>query len=306
MMCLLFTDTYSFLFSDPKLFKLKLNKNKYNLKTNSNKHSKKYTVIHNKKNIVLTYNNITEYFHDNDYLKDKKVINIYPAGIKGFYEMGISTYIKERYNLEHIVFSGASAGAWNSLMLSYKGNISEFNKIIFDINFHEIKSIYKLQCILKQKLMLSFSSDDFELEKLFIGVTVFEHFFPKTYIYTDFVSLEDALDCIIASSNIPCITGKFFCYYKNKLSFDGGFRSDPFIHHPYKSILIHPSLLKQCNILNDDYPDNMNDKKDNQNIIIEDNHFIVDNNKFKNLFYQGYQDAIKYKHIIKRKLKKWF
>lgn len=257
----------------------------------------KYTVVNNKHNIVLKYDNITNYFYDNYLLKNKKVLNIYPAGIKGFYEMGICTFIKENYNLENIVFSGASAGAWNSLLLSYKGNITQFKNIIFEINYDQNKSIFQLQKSLKKKILKEFSTQDFDLKKIFIGVTVLENFQFKTYIYTDFYSLEDALDCIIASSNIPFITGKLFYFYNNKLSFDGGFRDDPFIHHPYKSIFIHPSLFNPYNILNDDT--NSNNEMDS---MINDNHFIVDNNKFLDLFIQGYEDAQKYQDVIKKKL----
>ena len=80
----------------------------------------KYTINHNKNNLKLEYNNITDYYFDNKYLNDKKIINIYPAGLRGFYEMGVCIYIKEKYNIDNYVFSGASAGSWNSLYLSNK------------------------------------------------------------------------------------------------------------------------------------------------------------------------------------------
>ena len=286
----------AFLLPKPNISLLKnkhYNKNiiKKNIKPN------KYTVVNIKENIVLRYDNITNYFYDNYLLNNKKVLNIYPAGIKGFYEMGICTFIKENYNLENIVFSGASAGAWNSLFLSYKGDISRFKDIIFDINYDESKSIYQLQQSLKKKVLQEFSTHDFDLKKIFIGVSVFESFILKTYIYTDFKSLEDALNCIIASSNIPFITGKLFYFYNNKLSFDGGFRNDPFIHHPYKSIFIHPSLFNKYNILNENDTTN-----EHSNSLIKDNNFIVNNSKFLELFIQGYEDAQKYKDIIKKNL----
>ena len=288
----------------PYISLLKNNENNYQNQLSNRKTLKKnkYTVVHNKENTVLRYDNITNYFYDNYLLKNKKVLNIYPGGIKGFYEMGICTFIKEHYDLKNIVFSGASSGAWNSLLLSYKGDISHFKNIIFDINYDQNKSIYQLQQSLKNKLLKEFSNNDFDLKKLFIGVTVLEKLRFKTFIYTDFNSLEDALNCIIASSNIPFITGKPFYFYKNKLSFDGGFRDDPFIHHPYHSIFIHPSLFNKYNILNDD--DNNDDNNDNNNshLIIEDNNFVVNNDKFLDLFVQGYEDAEKYQDIIKKKL----
>ena len=140
----------------------------------------KYTVFHNKEKKKFKYNNINNYFYDNKYLINKKVINIYPAGIKGFYEMGLCTFIKENNNLENIVFSGASAGAWNALLLAYKGDVLEFKKIIFDIDFKSIKSIFEIQQIIKRKILNHFTSDDFNLKQIFVGLTVLDFFKFKT------------------------------------------------------------------------------------------------------------------------------
>ena len=49
-----------------------------------------------------------------------KIISISPGGFKGFYQLGISSYIKDNYYTENILFTGASAGAWVSLMMVYK------------------------------------------------------------------------------------------------------------------------------------------------------------------------------------------
>ena len=50
----------------------------------------------------------------------------------------------------------------------------------------------------------------------------------NNYIYSDFTSLEDAIDCCIASSNIPILTGNFILFYHNYLSFDGGFKKNSY------------------------------------------------------------------------------
>lgn len=278
--------SYSFLFKH--LFRKKIQQNDH-----------KYTIFHNKEKKSFKYNNINDYFYDNKYLENKKIINIYPAGIKGFYEMGLCTYIKENNNLENIVFSGASAGAWNALLLAYKGDVLEFKKIIFDIPYKDYDSIFQIQQKIKQTILSHFTSDDFNLKQLFVGLTVLDNFKFKTFIYTDFESLEDALNCIIGSSNIPFITGKLFYFYKGRLSFDGGFKKDPFIHHPSKSIYIHPCVFNKNNILNDDThkASNISDCS-----IIENNEFIVDNETFIKLFIQGYNDALNNKDIIQKNL----
>ena len=66
-------------------------------------------------NYLSSENNLLNYTNSN-----KKLIIITPGGLKGFYVLGICSYIKENYNISDYVFSGASAGSWNSLFLSYK------------------------------------------------------------------------------------------------------------------------------------------------------------------------------------------
>lgn len=277
------------------LNKIKNNKIFYNsyLKFINNRHktikNPKYIINYNKNNYKFEYNNITEFYYENILLKNKKIINIYPAGIQGFYEMGICTYIKNKFKIDNFIFSGASAGAWNSLLMSYKGNITVFNKLIFNINLNDTKSIYQLQLKLKNEILNNFESHDFDFNKIYIGVSVFENFKFNNYIFTDFESLEDALDCIIASSNIPFITGKLFLKYKNRFCFDGGFNKDPFIHNPNKIIEIHPGIFK-----NSDY------KEQEVINLLDPNLFKPNFNIINKLFNNGYDDALKNNNYIKK------
>jgi hypothetical protein len=153
---------------------------------------------------------------------NKKIIKISPAGLNGFYDAGICSIIKKNYNLDKYIFSGASAGAWNSLFMSYKNDVDNFIKNILeiDVNFRSIKHI---QMDLKDKILKSHKTEEFDLKKVFISVCVYNDFQFKNYIYTDFVDLEDAIDCCIASSNIPFLTGNLIHKYRNKITFDGGF-----------------------------------------------------------------------------------
>lgn len=287
---LFFDNTKSFFLRNIKNTKFYYN-NKIKKLTNkkiSNIKKAKYTINHNKHNIKLLYNNITEYYYDNKFLTDKKVINIYPAGLRGFYEMGICVYIKENYNIDNYVFSGASAGAWNSLLMSYEGDPINFKKLILDLNYNNTKSLYDLQNNIKHKLLTDFNHNDFNLKKIFIGVTVLENFKFKNYIFTDFESLEDAINCIIASSNIPFFTGKLFYKYRNRFCFDGGFSKDPFIHNPDKDLLIYPDVFKNTDM----YYEPLN--------IIENDLFEIDFDGLLKLFHKGYNDAIKYDDHIKK------
>ena len=64
---------------------------------------------------------------------DQKIISITPGGFKGFYTLGICHYLKDNYDLSEFLYSGASAGSWNALFLSFKGNNKDFLNNIFDM-----------------------------------------------------------------------------------------------------------------------------------------------------------------------------
>ena len=73
--------------------------------------------------------------HFSNIHKKNKIITISPAGVGGFYLLGIITYIKEHYDMDNYTLLGASAGAWTSLAMIYKGNINELvNDILTNYN----------------------------------------------------------------------------------------------------------------------------------------------------------------------------
>lgn len=253
--------------------------------------SYRYTILHNKQKSIYKYHNISNYFDNHPQLQDKKILSIYPAGLKGFYQMGITTYMKKNMDLDSFIFNGASAGAWNSLLLSYKGNIDIFKEMILSIDYESSASIFEMQKRFKKKIIEKFSSDDFELDKIYISVTVLDNFQFKTFTYTDFENLEDALDCIIASSNIPFITGKLIYIYRNKLCFDGGFKPNPFIYNQNPNISIYPFPNNKNNIL-----------IDNSERLENYNEFQINNKIIHDLFYKGFYEAKKMKQVILNKL----
>jgi len=222
-----------------------------------------------------------------------KLIITTPGGLFGFYFMGVSSYIKEHYDLSDYVFSGASAGAWNSLFLSLNGDSQPFIDEILNIDIKNIKSIRKLEENIKQTLLENYCEDDFNLDKLYLGVTVFDKCEFKLSIYNDFTSLEDALDCCIASSHIPFITGGPFCIYRNKFSFDGGFSNYPYLN------VMSPSLIIERNIWNKQKE--IEDKTD-VSIINCSFNTVFDMNKLdmslNELYETGYNDSMKNKEIL--------
>ena len=76
---------------------------------------------------------------------------------------------------------------------------------------------------MKSVILKNYKDDSFDLDKLYLGVTVLDKSEIKLCIYNDFNDLEDAVDCCIASSHIPLITGGLIHIYKKRICFDGGF-----------------------------------------------------------------------------------
>jgi len=183
------------------------------------------------------------YLQENNFIKDKKLISISPGGYKGFYMLGTCLFIKENYNLDKYIFSGASAGAWNSLFMSYKGDPLEFISNIMDPTIiNKTGSTFEVEFLLKMKLLQIYKSEDFDLNRLFVGVTTYNKLNFNTNIFTDFDNLEDAVNCCIASSHIPLITGGIFNKYHDMYSFDGGFSEFPYLSVMKPSMHITPSM----------------------------------------------------------------
>lgn len=175
----------------------------------------------------------------------------------------------------NFIFTGASAGAWNSLFFAYKHeDLDRVVKKIFEINIDNIKNIKMLQQVLKKKILENFDSNDFHLDKIYISVCVFENFTYNNYIYTDFKSLENAIDCCIASSNIPFITGDLFHRFNGKISFDGGF-----LKYPY--LIIKKPILKITNSL-------WGKKRTFTSLFDK-----INNKNIDNLYQEGIDDTIK-------------
>ena len=190
---------------------------------------------------------VNRFLHHNEYIKDKKLISISPGGFKGFYVMGVCKFIKDNYNLDNYIFSGASAGAWNSLLLCFNRDIDEIQNKIIDMTLQNTNKISDIEKRIKMRMLDNYQTSDFELRKLFIGVTTFDNYNYKTNttIFTGFDSLEDALDCCIASSHIPLVTGGFTNVYRDVLSFDGGFSKYPYLNTTKAALHITPRIWKK-------------------------------------------------------------
>jgi hypothetical protein len=244
-------------------------------------------IISSKNNNVYCNSQAKLFINENTFLHDKKLITISPGGYKGFYLLGILTYIKEKYETDNLIYSGASAGSWNSLFMCYKGDTLSFVYNLLDYNIKNTGSITELEYFLKYKLLSSYKTEDFDLRRLFIGVTTIRRFLPSTNIFSDFETLEDAINCCIASSHIPLITGGLTNKYHNMFTFDGGFSKYPYLD---KERLVHvsPSMWEEIN--NSKSPIR-SIKSTIMSIKKYSEFFSVSKNNLLELFDDGYQDA---------------
>jgi hypothetical protein len=214
-----------------------------------------------------------------------KLITISPGGLKGFYMLGIASYIKEHYAkyLEDYNFSGASAGSWIALFMVFKGNKEDFVSKILNSGIDDLKIINEIKYKIKYKILSSYNETDFDLERIYIGVSSLKNFKLITNIYSKFDSLEDVLDCCIASSHIPFITGGMTQKYHNIYSYDGGFSDYPYTKYTEPSLHITPDVWNTF----------LKEKMSK----IESYTTLLSRNKynFTDLYREGYKDTMDHK-----------
>ena len=192
------------------------------------------------------------YLVQNDFLQGKRLISISPGGFKGFYLFGTLSYIKENYNLSDFIYSGASAGAWNALFMCLRqdtanasGSDQYLKSLIEDEELKKTESIHEFEKKMKIKLLSHYKDreTEFDFRRLFIGVTTVTNDYDlETTIYNNFENLEDAIDCCMASSHIPFITGGKIHKYNGRITFDGGFKSNPYLNINKSVLHVSPSM----------------------------------------------------------------
>ena len=247
------------------------------------------TLYRNKKKEKEKFTDFNHIFKDNP----SKLIISTPGGLFGFYFMGVSSFLKDNYDLSNYIFSGASAGAWNSLFLSLKADDKPFIDEMLKTDIKNTRSILKLEKKMKSLILKNYNENDFDLDKLYLGVTVLQRTQIKLCVYSDFTSLEDAIDCCIASSHIPFVTGGPFHLYRKRLSFDGGFFSYPYINITTPSLIIEQGIW-----------DKPKEQDTNSNMTViscsMESLFNLNNINFtlSELYYAGYNDSKKNKMTL--------
>lgn len=215
-----------------------------------------------------------------------KIIVNTPAGLNGFYTLGVTSFIKEHYELHDYLFSGASAGAWNSVFMAYKGNSSDFiNKLLESDKLKNATSVLEVEKTIKDTILNVCNEECFDLSRVNVGVAVMPRLWRlrlRLVIFNDFETLEDAIDCCVASSHIPFITGGLFHKYRGKFCFDGGFFNYPYLNTTEPSIIISPSMWNST--LTSSPCPSKSLKEEPLNVT--------------ELYMAGYKDSLKNKHIL--------
>jgi predicted patatin/cPLA2 family phospholipase len=154
--------------------------------------------------------------------------------------MGTCAYMKDYFNVnsEKYIYSGASAGAWNSLFMTFNKHSPSLVNTLVQNDIYKGLNLLQVESLMKERILTKYDTSDFDLDRLFIGVTTF----GQTNIYTDFNNLEDAIDCCIASSHIPFVSGGAINKYKNIYTFDGGFSNYPYLNVKKPALHISPGI----------------------------------------------------------------
>lgn len=214
----------------------------------------------------------------------EKMILSSPGGLRLSYMMGSVVFIKQNCNLSSFIFSGASAGAWCSLFLCYRHDLqSLLMKIFADLlPVRRQFTIFEEMMRMKDIILKHSSTDDYDLERLFVGVLRFDYLGYQTIttIHCHFQDLEDAINCCVASSNIPFVTGKWNQTYQNEIVWDGGFSNYPYLNLFSPSLVLSPHLWKQ------------------QTIEQFTSMFSFQSLDFLANFWQGYNDAMIHRSVL--------
>jgi len=208
---------------------------------------------------------------------NNKFISINPGGIYGFYTLGISSYILKNYDTKKYNFIGASSGSWNALISTYKYDHHNFSTNLISQDFFDnVSSINDLQKNMGNYIIDNYKSEDFNLNKLNICISILENRKLKSHIVNNFTRIEDAIELCMLSSHLPFLTSdEPIKKYNNKIVFDGGLSK-----YPPENISIHYTISI--------------DKFNNKNItsalcyIIKGN---ISREAINNFYLDGYKDC---------------
>jgi len=143
-----------------------------------------------------------------------------PGGFKGIYMIGICHYVKTHFPIQEKSIAGFSCGSFNALFMRLNPELDHvFLRHLFAMDLRS--SIHKLLTDTISTLHDHFDFEDFDLrQKTQMGVSTWK----GLELFHDFSSMQDLIACCKSSSFIPFVTQRdVLLFYKNKMTFDGGF-----------------------------------------------------------------------------------
>ena len=144
-----------------RMFSCLLRKNSKVLRLSmNNNHIDRQNILNVKSQHMFSEEEVERFLDENEFIKNKKLISISPGGFKGFYMLGVCKFIKENYDLNDYIFSGASAGAWNSLLLCFNRDIGEIQQNVLDNTLLRANKLGHVENLLKQKMIESYTTTD--------------------------------------------------------------------------------------------------------------------------------------------------
>lgn len=219
-----------------------------------------------------------------NYNFNKKYIYISPGGIKGFYMLGVVSYIKNNYDVSEYDVIGASAGSWNAIPFLLDKNELK-NNFLYDIFkyydsiiYNKNISFYQIQLDNKE-IFKKYNNIDYK--KLNIISNKLTLTGIKPVIINEFDCMDDVTDYCIASSHIPLVTGKLLCRVNDQFYIDGG------LFRKRVNNIINPHFSINSNIWGFDFK-NINRKSLNKKNL----------KYFKDFYYYGYKDSHRNKKIL--------
>ena len=208
------------------------------------------------------------------------LITITPGGLTGFYSLGVSSYIKDNYDVSEYSFLGASAGSWNSLLFTCKRPSEEvFNTLLSTRIFYTTTTLPDLTEGLGDHIVSNYNDDDFQLDRLYISVSKLGLLRFKPKIMCNFTNLSDAVDGCLSSSYIPFVTSRFRRMPIDNIIMDGGINSFP-PKQINAYLNIYPSMWGR------EFPRGSGFK------------YPSSHDYFTDMYLQGYQDTKKNKKVI--------
>ena len=159
--------------------------------------------------------------------KNKKIDGIIfgETGVNFAYQLGITKYIQENYNLDNYKFCGISGGCHCAFILSNKIEVDDFyNQFIIQTfnqkNQNKYSSIFDIANIALYKLYKSIFNLENINDKMYISITkVFPTF--SNHTVSKFKDFNDAFLSIKSSQYIPFLFGSSYTVYNNQVCIDG-------------------------------------------------------------------------------------